>query len=93
MGKNSKKLRRQEYPNRKELHDWEDRDEVAQDEITEPVRPTRNLSTANNPYREGNIVHFSKVSGTVVQIIGDSVMVLDPTGLIHDLKYHQVSRA
>lgn len=105
MGKNSKKLRRQDFPSREDLREWDGEEQPARgraSRLTEPteyidkpatIRPPRAeyRSSGNNPFRDGQVVRSSDVIGTVAGVSGDTVMVLDPTGLLFPLHFRALS--
>lgn len=87
MGRNSKRLRRQDWET-----ELEEEIEISQSEIPEP--PTRNHKVTHSHF-EGEVVNVNLGKGkyvpsTVIQVIGDTLLCLETGGLIHMVKAHDV---
>jgi selenophosphate synthetase-related protein len=82
------KVRPQNYPTLDEMSD--------ENELPKPKTRKESYGAAAkaalNSYREGQLVTLSKrgFDATVIQVTGDSILVLDSDGIIHACRPHEV---
>lgn len=95
MGKNSKKLRRQEYPDYEEMTEHEKLQRssrtLSEDQSSSRLAPpVTHSGSAKTRLKEGQLATSGEISGVVYHAVGEIVLLLAGDGIIHELKHYEV---
>lgn len=96
MGKNSKKLRRQEFPDHEEMEDFERLSRKSRTDSSEKSSGLSRPPAVGAPakirsdLKEGSLVSHGNVHGVLFQVVGESILILDAQGIIHEIPHKEV---